>query len=114
MNRRFVAICTLVSTLAAVLPARAAHAQEIRVPAASPWLSPTYVPERPPLARIMLTHSEALGLTERAVSAPLISPTSEIRLSRGAKTAIIVTAIVVGVLLIVGAVVLTRPGKHLP
>lgn len=34
----------------------------------------------------------------------------DIRLSRGAKTAIIITAIVVGVLLVVGVVAVTRPG----
>lgn len=34
----------------------------------------------------------------------------EIRLSRGAKTALIITAIVVGCLIIVGVVVVSRPG----
>ncbi len=43
--------------------------------------------------------------------ARLFAPSpAEIRLSRGAKTAIIVAAIVVGVLLVVGVVAVTRPG----
>lgn len=37
----------------------------------------------------------------------------EIRLSHGAKTAIIVTAIVLGALLIVGVVAVSAPGRHL-
>lgn len=43
--------------------------------------------------------------------ASLFATTPEdIRLSRGAKTAIIITAVVVGVLLVVGVVAVTRPG----
>jgi hypothetical protein len=50
-----------------------------------------------------------------STDAPLLSPFApapgDVRLSRGAKTAIIVGAIVVGALLIVGIVVLSKPGK---
>lgn len=42
----------------------------------------------------------------------IFAPTpAEVRLSRGAKTALIVTAIVVGALVVVGLVAVTRPGR---
>ena len=39
---------------------------------------------------------------------------SEVRLSSGEKTIIIVAAIVVGVLIIVGVAAIGKPGRHLP
>jgi hypothetical protein len=51
---------------------------------------------------------------EEAMPFQLDPQMKEVRLSSGAKTAIIVTAIVVGALLILGVVVLARPGKHVP
>lgn len=51
------------------------------------------------------------GIEPAAARSALFAPVpTEVRLSRGAKTAIIVTAIVVGVLLVVGVVAVTRPG----
>ncbi len=49
--------------------------------------------------------STSLGLSKAHLA--------DIRMSRGAKTAIIVTAIVVGVLIIAGVVVLGKPHRHL-
>ncbi|HSO33363.1 MAG TPA: hypothetical protein VLT33_12605 [Labilithrix sp.] len=52
-----------------------------------------------------------LGGQPELARAAFFAPTpAEIRLSRGAKTALIVTAIVVGSLMIIGVVVLSRPG----
>jgi len=45
---------------------------------------------------------------------PLVASVGEPILSRGAKTAIIVCAIVGGVLLIFGVIVLAKPGHHAP
>lgn len=87
-----------------------AHAEE----GASPWMSrPDVAPADG--ARIFLSTSEAAALARAPRLAPfaaagLFRPDpAEIRLSRGAKTAIIVGAIVVGVLLIVGVVVVASP-----
>jgi hypothetical protein len=95
----------LVVTLAMDLP-RTARAEE-EEPTAAPQPFTSVVPDvRPIGARLAL-----VGV--QPVRAPLavFAPTpDEIRLSRGAKTAIIVTAIVVGALLIVGAVAISRPG----
>jgi hypothetical protein len=65
--------------------------------------------------RLNLTRAEALALTGPAppVTAGLLSPTQEIRLSKGAKTAIIVTAIVVGSLVVLGLFVVAQPGRRL-
>jgi hypothetical protein len=54
---------------------------------------------------LRLPGSASVGLTAS-------SPGREIRLSSGAKTAIIVTAIVVGVLIIVGVVAIGKPHRH--
>lgn len=75
----------------------------------------------PPIA---LARPDVLALTSRALAPKaadlatsatnLSSPhVADIRLSRGAKTAIIVTSIVVGVLLITGVIVIGKPHKHL-
>lgn len=62
--------------------------------------------------RITMTPAEVLATTRApAVSASVAARTTEIRLSEGAKTAIIVTAIVVGVLIIVGVVAVGGPAK---
>jgi hypothetical protein len=78
--------------------------------------------DMPPIA---LARPDVLALTSRTLApkaADLVatSPTSlssphvtDIRMSRGAKTAIIVTAIVVGVLVIAGVIVIGKPHKHL-
>lgn len=66
--------------------------------------------------RIFLTHAEALATPApiaTAFTARTHDDVTEIRLSEGAKTAIIVGAVVVGVLVIAGVVALGGPGKHL-
>jgi hypothetical protein len=108
----------LASTIAVVCAAVAAapplaRAQEFDAPATSGgWVAPV---ENLDAAR------ERLGLSKRVVldstSVITAAPTSAIaplRLSSEAKTAIIIGAVVVGVLLIVGVVVLAKPGKHIP
>lgn len=92
-----------------------AHAEE----GASPWMSGAEVASSDG-ARIFLTTSEAAALAGGHRLAPfapagLFRPDpADIRLSRGAKTAIIVGAIVVGVLLIVGIVVVAAPKVKRP
>lgn len=104
MKLRVVLLCA--SLVTAPLPARAdeaagAEAHEIAVTV-----------RRAP--RIAMTPAEVLATTRApSVSASVAARTTEIRLSEGAKTAIIVGAIVVGVLIIVGVVALGGPGKHL-
>lgn len=84
-----------------------ARAQEIHI--TSPLTALTPIDGRlGPATRDVLVRAPS------PLSIPLKDPTEEIRLSKGAKTAIIVTAIVVGALIIVGLVVLAKPGKHLP
>lgn len=72
------------------------------------WVTPDGSPE--------IRHTLALARmrAEQALPFQLDPPMKEVRLSSGAKTAIIITAIVVGALIIVGAVALSRPGKRLP
>jgi hypothetical protein len=64
-----------------------------------------------PAPQLSLTSTEAFGLTAPRVTSRLPLAPEEIRLSRGAKTAIIVSAIVVGALIIVGLVVVAKPHK---
>ena len=89
-----------------VARSRAANAEEIGPAAPIPVFvrAPEVVPALG--ARLPLFTPRPLGAEARLFA---VAP-EDIRLSRGAKTAIIVTAIVVGVLLIVGVVAVTRPG----
>jgi hypothetical protein len=96
VHRRLAA--ALVLLLAAAVP-RPAHADEPSVVLVRSE-APVLVALRP-------------LLPARATASPFLAPIPEdVRLSRGAKTAIIVTAIVVGVLLI--AVVVSRPALRAP
>jgi hypothetical protein len=107
MNVRLVAAAAACVYALGIAAPTMARAQEIRV--TSPIATLTPIDGRlGPAAR------DALVRSASPRSFPLQDPTEEIRLSRGAKTAIIVTAIVVGALIIVGVVVLAKPGKHLP
>lgn len=112
MNRRLIACLSvgLSVVLGSAAVSTPALAQEIRVPSASPvvWVTPDGSPEiRHQLAIAQMRAHETLPFQ-------LDPPMKEVRLSSGAKTAIIITAIVVGALIIVGAVALSRPGKKLP
>lgn len=84
-------------------PAQMQHAE------APSWLFRSAAPIDIGIADLARAH------TPLTVGAPLRSPfapaPADIRLSKGATTAIIVGAIVVGVLLIAGIVVLSKPGK---
>jgi hypothetical protein len=111
MNRRFIAPLSPVVALAlafTVAIARPARAQEIRVATPMTWVTPDGSPQ--------IRHSLAVAQmrAEQALPFQLDPPMKEVRLSSGAKTAIIITAIVVGALIIVGAIALSRPGKKLP
>jgi len=100
-----VAVSLLVSSTFA---SASVGAQEIRVATPTTWVTPDGSPE--------LRHQLALARmhAESAMPFQLDPPMKEVRLSSGAKTAIIITAIVVGALLIVGVIALSRPGKHVP
>lgn len=74
--------------------------------------SPTVTPDGSPEIRHSLAVAQMRA--EQVLPFQLEPPMKEVRLSSGAKTAIIVTAIVVGALIIIGAVALSRPGKKLP
>lgn len=76
-------------------------------PTATIWRDLT-PPLRPIGGPLSLVRAESLPRLSLFVPQP-----TEIRLSSGAKTAIIVGAIVVGVLLLAGIVVLSKPGKKL-
>jgi hypothetical protein len=102
--RRFVAV-VLGIALSLGSPARA-HAQEKQEPEAGVTLVSVLRP--PPVLDLRLM-IPAPPTASGPLSSRALAP-EDIRLSRGAKTALIVTAIVVGVLLIAGAVVVTRPG----
>ncbi|MEI9885757.1 MAG: hypothetical protein WDN08_04510 [Rhizomicrobium sp.] len=61
---------------------------------------------RPTVPNLTLT-----GAPSRSLPLAIFAKTPEdVRLSHGAKTALIITAVIVGALLITGAVVLSRPG----
>jgi hypothetical protein len=106
MKRPVIAFLSVVLSLALV--STSASAQEIRVPTAMSWTRPDASSE----LRYQLT--VARFRARDVVPGRFDPPMQEMRLSSGAKTAIIVGAIVVGVLILVGAVALSRPGKHLP
>jgi hypothetical protein len=110
MNRRLITALSVVLALTVGIVAPA-HAQETRFPQlATPvtWVTPDGSPE--------IRHRLAVAQmrAEQALPFQLDPPMKEVRLSSGAKTAIIITAIVVGALIIIGAVALSRPGKKLP
>jgi hypothetical protein len=110
MNRRLITAASVVLafTVGIVAPARA---QEIHV--ATPMTSMGWVTaDGSPEIRRSLTVARMHA--EQALPFQLDPPMKEVRLSSGAKTAIIITAIVVGALIIVGAIALSRPGKKLP
>jgi hypothetical protein len=106
MKRPRIAVVSVVLSLALV--STSASAQEIRVPTPMTWMRPDASSE----LRYQLT--VARFRAENALPNRVAPPLQETRLSSGAKTAIIVGAIVVGVLILVGAIALSRPGKHLP
>lgn len=107
MNLRLAAAAAAFVYAIGVAAPPAALAQEIRI--TSPLTALTPIDGRlGPATRDVLVRAPS------PLSLPLKDPTEEVRLSKGAKTAIIVTAIVVGALIIVGVVVLARPGKGLP
>lgn len=68
---------------------------------------------------VTLARSELPALVTPRLPLPTVAETrlffapapEEVRLSRGARTALIVTAIVVGTLLLVGVVAVSRPGR---
>lgn len=105
MNRRLIAALSVI--LAILTSSAQTHAQEIRVASPMTWVTPDGSPE--------IRHSLAVAQmrAEQVVPFRLDPPMKEVRLSSGAKTAIIITAIVVGALIIVGAVALSKPGKKL-
>lgn len=113
------------SALSAALPVTA-HAEESASSAAAPAPLVAPVAER----TVVMTHVVPvlpLDVSRAALLAPSSSvlagaPTSlalfapaprDIRLSHGAKVAIIVTAIVVGSLIVLGVVIASRPGHPL-
>lgn len=114
MNRRFIAAVSVVLAFIVgfVAPARA---QEIHVtspltPITRPWMT---TPDGSPEIRHRL--AVARMQAEQTMPFQLDPPMKEVRLSDSAKTTIIVTAIVVGaVLIIVGALVIAKPGKKVP
>jgi hypothetical protein len=130
MNHRSVIAAGLVCTTLALGRPIAAHAEEVRFPApAAPLIPAENMPAGPdpeplapwsPLAAAgpaepaswlglgTLTKPSVLFLSEPRLSHPAMR---DIRLSSGAKTAIIVTAIIVGALLIIGVVAIGRPHK---
>jgi hypothetical protein len=122
-RRSVIAVGLTITMLAAAMP-RAAHAEEsastpeTSAPSAEEDAPPSIAwPSTPPPDVLRLT-SDVLGARGPEMFAPrhhviLPSTGTDIRLSRGAKTAIIVGAIVVGVLIIVGVVAIGKPGKHL-
>jgi hypothetical protein len=115
-SRAFVAALLTCTTLSLSLPARAYAAGDEPDGVASSRGEVSLSLTSPP--PIFLTRADVLrrAYTPDVVAAsglrPL-GPMKEVRLSSEAKTAIIVGAIVVGVLLIVGVVVLAGPGKKL-
>lgn len=108
MNRRFItAVSTVLAlTVGIVAPARA---QEIRVTTPMTLVTEDGSPNiRHSLAVAQLRATQALPFA-------LDPPMKEVRLSDSAKTTIIVTAIIAGaVLIIVGALVIAKPGKKVP
>lgn len=83
-----------------------AQAQEIAQLTPAAPIAPTWIAPR----EIDLTPAQAVALAEAAPIAPLSAAPKPI-LSRGAKVAIIVGAIVGGILIIFGVFVLAKPPK---
>ena len=108
MNRRFIAAVSVVLafTLGIVEPARA---QEIRVATPLRLVTEDGSPDlRRTLAAAQFRAAQTLPFQ-------LDPPMKEVRLSDSAKTTIIVTAIIVGAVLIVaGALIIAKPGKKVP
>ena len=107
MNRRLIAAVSvaLAFQVGIVAPARA---QEVRVTEPLTLVTPDGSPE--------IRHSLALASmrAEQAMPFRIDPPMKEVLSDRG-KTAIIITAIIVGaVLIIVGAAVVIKPGKKGP
>lgn len=110
MISSLVAFAVVTAPMTPLNAARLAHAEENEVgPQVDPqrWATPSVVAA----PRILLTTAETLALTTPRVSFPFRETTREIRLSSQATTAIIIGAVVVGVLLLVGLVVIAKPGK---
>jgi hypothetical protein len=102
--RSSIAAALVVALVTASAPRRA-HAQEAPEPPVATVMPLDLAPITPPLDFLAVNPARA------ALAGTALAPSpSDIRLSRGAKTAIIVGAIVVGVLLLVGVVVVV--GKH--
>ncbi len=98
----------LALTLLVATP-RLAHAEEPASATAPVVVIPTLA--APSIIGPIGARLPLFGAAPAAARSALFTPTpAEIHLSRGAKTAIIVTAIVVGVLVIVGVVAVARPG----
>ena len=109
MNRRLITLVSVIlSILIGIMEARPAHAQEINVTTPVSVVTPDGSAEIRHQLAIARMHAEEV------MPFQLDPPMKEVRLSSGAKTAIIITAIVVGALIILGAVVLAKPGKKLP
>lgn len=111
------AVVTTVLTLRLVAPpsvaAQEAAAAAMRGAPASFLVAPAEDVARG--VQLGLTTADAVALSRAPLSAPFLTPSPrEIRLSSEAKTAIIIGAIVVGVLVIVGVASLAKPGKKLP
>lgn len=106
MNLRSSVAALLVLTLALEMPVTA-RAQESPTASTSTTL-PAFVRGPSPIdARLALLGAEAAP----APVAFFARTPEEIRLSHGARTALIVTAIVVGSLIILGLVVVSRPSR---
>jgi hypothetical protein len=105
--RPSIALVLACSMLVLSLPS-IAHAED---EVTTPIVAPAFVPPR-----IFLTTAEVLAPAYASSPLKLTNPAamSEIKLSERATTWIIIGAIVVGVLIIVGVVVVARPGKKLP
>ena len=98
------AVLSVILALSLLLPSLA-YADEIQLTAPEPVARI----EGDPLLRARLAKASPMP-AEASFNASLGEPI----LSRGAKTAIIVVAIVGGVLLIAGVIVLAKPGKGVP
>ncbi|WP_146645829.1 hypothetical protein [Labilithrix luteola] len=111
--RSIISVGLVVSMLASLLP-RTAHAQEVEAASSSE----VKIAESPPDV-LALTSKVFASQTADAIARGPISMIHgtpnmiPVRLSRGAKTAIIVGAIVGGVLILAGVLVLSKPGKHI-
>jgi hypothetical protein len=105
-SRALVSSVVCSAILAASVP-RTARAEDERVIQVVADSLPTPISPEGVRARLALATSPQFG-------APFAPTPTEIRLSPEAKTAIIIGAIVVGILIIVGVVVIGKPGKLKP